>query len=304
MNPFFVEKIVRGGDELGNKITGNTRLTALFATPARHSVSPMIHNTAFQALGIDAVYLAFDVGTSSLERAIDSIKNLDMLGANLSMPNKILAVDYMDELSESARLIGAINTIKNDNGRLIGHNTDGIGFLKSLTDMNVNIIGQKITILGAGGAAAAIIAQAALDGVNEIAVYNRKSPSYEKAQLKLKAIAEQTGCSIILNDLADEQALAKDIEESILLLNTTSVGMKPLEKATPIQDFSVIRSDLAVYDAIYTPRKTEFLKQARLRGANTANGLGMLLYQGAEAFKIWTGQELPIKLVKPIIENI
>ncbi|GGC81126.1 shikimate dehydrogenase [Enterococcus wangshanyuanii] len=289
---------------MSNKITGKTRLAALFATPARHSVSPMIHNTAFQALGIDAVYLAFDVGTSNLERAIASIKDLDMLGVNLSMPNKILAVDYMDELSESARLIGAINTIKNDKGRLIGHNTDGIGFLKSLNDMDVTIIDQKMTILGAGGAAAAIIAQAALDGVNEIAVYNRKSSSYEKAKVKLKTIAEKTGCNISLNDLADEQALAKDIEESVLLLNTTSVGMKPLEEATPIQDFSVIRSDLAVYDAIYTPRETEFLKQARIRGAQTANGLGMLLYQGAEAFEIWTGQELPIEIVKPIIENI
>jgi shikimate dehydrogenase len=303
VNPFFVEKIVRGGDVMENKITGNTRLAALFATPIRHSVSPMIHNTAFQALGIDAVYLAFEVGPDGLEQAIASIRNLDMLGANLSMPNKILAVNHMDKLSEAARLIGAINTITNQDGFLVGHNTDGIGFMRSLHDMNVTIIGQKMTVLGAGGAAAAITAQAALDGVKEIAVYNRNSHSYEQAKAKLRYIAEQTNCRITLNDLADEKALAQDVGESRLLLNTTSVGMKPLEKATPIQDFSIIGPDLIVYDAIYTPRETAFLKQARLRGALTANGLGMLLYQGAEAFKLWTGQELPISIVKPIIEK-
>ncbi|MFD2305590.1 shikimate dehydrogenase [Enterococcus termitis] len=286
-----------------NKITGNTRLAALFATPIRHSVSPIIHNTAFQALGIDAVYLAFEVGPDGLEQAIASIRNLDMLGANLSMPNKLLAVNHMDKLSEAARLIGAINTITNQDGFLVGHNTDGIGFMRSLHDMNVTIIGHKMTVLGAGGAAAAIIAQAALDGVKEIAVYNRNSRSYEQAKAKLRYIAEQTNCRITLNDLADEKALAQDVGESRLLLNTTSVGMKPLEKATPIQDFSIIGPDLVVYDAIYTPRETAFLKQARLRGALTANGLGMLLYQGAEAFKLWTGQELPISIVKPIIEK-
>ena len=286
-----------------NQITGNTRLAALFATPAKHSISPMIHNTGFQELGIDAVYLAFDVGINELEHAIGSIKNLNMLGVNLSMPNKISAIKYMDELSESARLIGAINTIRNENGRLIGYNTDGVGFMKSLSEKKIQIIGQKMTLLGSGGAAAAIIAQAALDGVNEIAVYNRNSLSYEQAKFKLNAISEQTGCRITLNNLADQQQLAKDIEESTLLVNTTSVGMKPLEMETPIQDFSVIRPELAVYDVIYTPRETEFLKQARLRGALTVNGLGMLLYQGAKAFKIWTNQDLPIHRVKSIIEE-
>lgn len=287
-----------------NKITGYTKLAALFATPIRHSVSPMIHNTAFQTLGIDAVYLAFEVGTEGLKAAIESIRNFEMIGANLSMPNKIQAVDYMDELSEAARLIGAINTITNENGKLIGHNTDGIGFMRSLEDIPVTIVGKKITIIGAGGAGTAITVQAALDGVEEIAIYNRKDQFFPKLQEKITQIANSTGCNIKLNDLADTTQLAADVAESELLLNATGVGMKPLENQTPIQDFSIIRPDLAVCDVIYTPRETIFLKEARLRGAKTNNGLGMLLYQGAAAFEKWTGQEMPIAKIKPIIESM
>lgn len=286
-----------------NKITGQTRLAALFATPIRHSVSPMIQNTAFQSLGIDAVYLAFEVGTDGLKQAIESIKNLEMLGANLSMPNKILAIDYMDELSEAARLIGAVNTIENQDGRLIGHNTDGIGFMRSLQAIDVRIVDKKITIIGAGGAATAIIVQAALDGVKEIAVYNRRDEFYQTIQDKLAFIAANTDCLISLHELENDVELAKDVAESALLLNATGVGMKPLNGQTPIKDFSIVRPDLAVYDVIYTPRETEFLKQARLRGAKTNNGLGMLLYQGAAAFTIWTGKEMPIDQIKPVIEQ-
>ncbi|MTD38934.1 shikimate dehydrogenase [Erwinia sp. CPCC 100877] len=286
-----------------NQITGHTRLAALFATPIRHSVSPMIQNTSFQKLGVDMVYLAFEIGTEELKEAIESIKRLDMVGANLSMPNKILAVEYMDQLSEAAQLIGAVNTITNDNGKLTGHNTDGTGFMRSLKDLEVSIIGKKMTVIGAGGAATAIIVQAALDGVKEIAVYNRKDEFYENIKEKLAYISENTACIITLHDLANETELALDVSESALLLNATGVGMKPLEQQTPIQDFSMIRPDLAVCDVIYTPRETEFLKQARLRGAKTNNGLGMLLYQGAAAFELWTGQEMPIEVVKPIMEN-
>ncbi|MBP2099689.1 shikimate dehydrogenase [Enterococcus rivorum] len=287
-----------------NKITGHTRLAALFATPIRHSVSPMIHNTAFQTLGIDAVYLAFEVGNGGLRAAVESIRNLEMMGANLSMPNKIQAVDYMDELSEAARLIGAINTITNENGKLTGHNTDGIGFMRSLEDIEVTPLGKKMTILGAGGAGTAITVQAALDGVEEIAIFNRKEQFFPKLQEKIARIAKSTGCKIKLHDLADTEQLALDVAESEVLLNATGVGMKPLENQAPIQNFSIIRPNMAVCDVIYTPRETKFLKEARLRGAKTNNGLGMLLYQGAAAFEKWTGQEMPIDKIKPIIESI
>lgn len=287
-----------------NTITGHTRLVGLFATPIRHSVSPMIQNAGFEALGIDAVYLAFDLGTDRIERAIDSIKNLEMLGANLSMPNKMAALPLMDELSEAAKLVGAINTIVNKDGKLTGHITDGTGFMRSLKDMDVDVIGKKMTITGAGGAATAIIVQAALDGVKEIAVYNIKDDFFEKIQDKLTYIAENTDCKITLNDLADQEALAKDVAESVLLANATGVGMKPNTEDSTIKDFDIIRPDLAVIDIIYIPRETKLLREAKARGAKTSNGLGMLLYQGAAAFELWTGQEMPIDIVKPIIENI
>ncbi|MGM0124263.1 shikimate 5-dehydrogenase [Enterococcus sp. AZ194] len=286
-----------------NGITGHTRLVGLFATPIRHSVSPMIQNTAFQELGIDAVYLAFDLGVDRLPQAIESIKNLEMLGANLSMPNKMAAVPLMDELSTAAKLVGAINTIVNQNGKLIGHITDGTGFMRSLQDIEIDIIHQKITIIGAGGAATAIIVQAALDGVKEIAVYNRKDEFYTKVQEKLAYVEENTDCKISLHDLADKEGLEKDVAQSVLLVNATGVGMQPNTQASPIEDFSIIREDLAVYDVIYNPRETRLLKEAKIRGAKTANGLGMLLYQGAAAFELWTGQEMPIEKIKPIIEN-
>lgn len=285
------------------EITGHTRLVGLFATPIRHSVSPMIQNAGFQALGIDAVYLAFDLGTDRIERAIDSIRNLEMLGANLSMPNKIAAVPLMDDLSDAAKLVGAINTIVNQDGKLTGHITDGIGFMRSLKDIDVDIIGKKMTITGAGGAATAIIVQAALDGVKEIAVYNIKDEFFERIQATLQTIAESTGCKIVLNDLADEAALAKDVAESVLLTNATGVGMKPNTEASTIKNFDIITKDSAVVDIIYTPRETKLLKEAKARGAKTSNGLGMLLYQGAAAFELWTGQAMPIDVVKPIIEN-
>jgi len=286
---------------MDNKITGHTKLAALFATPIRHSISPMIQNTAFQEVGIDAVYLAFEVGPQQLREAIDSIRNLEMIGANLSMPNKMAALQYMDELSEAAQLVGAINTITNEKGKLTGHITDGTGFMRSLIDLQVDVIGKKITVIGAGGAATAIIAQAALDGVREVAVYNRKDNYYDQIKEKLTDMAARTGCHIHLNDLADTKDLANDVAESVLLLNATGVGMKPLEGQTPIQDFSIIRPDLFVYDVIYTPKETEFLKQARKKGAKASNGLGMLLYQGAAAFEKWTGQEMPIDKIKPIL---
>lgn len=285
------------------EITGYTRLVGLFATPIRHSVSPMIHNKAFETLGIDAVYLAFDLGEKDLSTAIASMKSLDMLGANLSMPHKMAAVPMMDELSEAAQLIGAVNTILHQDGKLIGHNTDGIGFMSSLKVKGIEVLQKKITVIGAGGAATAIIVQAALDGVKEIAVFNRKDDFFQKIQNKLAVISKKTGCNIQLYDLADQKQLAQEVAESRLLVNATGVGMSPQLAATPIEDFSIIHSDLAVYDVIYTPRETRFLKQAKERGVVTSNGLGMLLYQGAAAFELWTGQKMPIEVVQPIIEN-
>ncbi len=285
-------------------ISGHTRLVGLFATPIRHSVSPLIHNTAFQKLDIDAVYLAFEVGKMELPQAIEAIKTLGMLGANLSMPNKQLGYELVDERSKAAELIGAINTIVNHNGKLIGHITDGTGYMRSLLEKNIDIIGKKITLLGAGGAATAILTQAALDGVQEISVFNLNDNYFSSITEKLQAIQAATGCKLQLFDLADEERLKREVSTSALLANATGVGMKPLEGQCPIKDLSILREDLVVTDVIYTPRETELLRQAKKRGCQTMNGLGMLLYQGAAAFELWTGQKMPVEQVKIAINDL
>lgn len=285
-------------------ISGHTRLAALFAKPARHSISPAMHNLSFAEEKIDAIYLAFDVEPENLATSIESIRTLDLLGVNLSMPHKMAAVPLVDELSPAASLIGAVNTIVHQNGHLIGHNTDGIGFMRALAAIEVSIIGETITVIGAGGAATAIISQAALDGVKKIQVFNRKDDFYPVIEVKLQEIAQQTGCQISLQDLDDQLALANALAQSQLLVNATGVGMKPNENQSPLKDNSLLRETLAVYDVIYNPRETKLLQDAKAVGAKTANGLSMLLYQGAAAFELWTGKQMPVKKVQALIETL
>lgn len=283
---------------MAERITGKTELIGLFATPIRHSISPQMHNEAFQRLQLDYAYLAFEIGQEQLPSAIQSIKTLGMRGANLSMPNKQLACHYMDYLSPAAKLAGAINTIVNDNGVLTGHITDGTGFMSGLLQEGIQIIGKKMTLLGAGGAATAICIQAALDGVSSIAIFDRYPEKYKE---KIATIKKETNCTIQIYDLADSAKLHIEVKNSAILVNATNVGMKPLENETPIHDTSVFRKDLVVVDVIYTPRETIMLKEAREAGCQTLNGLGMLLWQGAAAFQLWTGKEMPVAEIKDLL---
>jgi len=286
------------------EVTGYTRLAGLIAKPARHSISPLMHNTAFKANNIDAVYLSFEVEKEQLPQFIKGISAFDMIGVNVSMPYKLAVIPYLDELSEAATLIGAVNTIvPQKDGRLVGHNTDGSGFMRSLVDSNVEIIGEEITVIGTGGAATAICVQAALDGVQKINVFNRQGEFFTQKQQKINEIAQKSQCTLSLTDLADGKALNKALGNSKLLINATDVGMKPNEAQTPIQDFSAFHDDLAVYDVIYNPRETKLIQIAKEKGLKTVNGLGMLLYQGAYAFELWTGKKMPLEIVKPLVAN-
>lgn len=282
-------------------ISGKTRLAGLYGLPTRHSISPAMHTQAFQALGIDGVYLAFDIGEKDLATSIQAIRTFQMIGVNVTMPYKRQVIPYLDELSEAARLSNAVNTIVREGTRLIGHNTDGIGFMRSLRDIELNPRGKEITILGSGGAATAIIVQAALDGVKKINVFNRMKPSFEELRGNLNKIAQQTDCSIELYHLADEKRLTQSLAASCLLINATNLGMKnddPLPLSTDL-----LPEHLAVVDLIYNPPTTKLLACAQEKGLKTANGLGMLLYQGAAAFELWTGQSMPLKVVRPLFER-
>ncbi|EOT43461.1 shikimate dehydrogenase [Enterococcus dispar] len=286
------------------EVTGYTRLAGLIAKPARHSISPLMHNTAFKANNIDAVYLSFEVEKEQLPQFIKGISAFGMIGVNVSMPYKLAVIPYLDELSEAATLIGAVNTIvPQKDGRLVGHNTDGSGFMRSLVDSNVEIIGEEITVIGTGGAATAICVQAALDGVQKINVFNRQGEFFTQKQQKINEIAQKSQCTLSLTDLADGKALNKALGNSKLLVNATDVGMKPNEAQTPIQDFSAFHDDLAVYDVIYNPRETKLIQIAKEKGLKTVNGLGMLLYQGTYAFELWTGKKMPLEIVKPLVAN-
>lgn len=199
------------------EISGQTRLVGFYANPARHSLSPKMHNLSFSKLGIDAVYLAFEVTKEALPTQIQAIRNMQMLGVNLSMPHKVAALDYVDELSPAAKIIGAINTIVNHEGKLIGHNTDGIGFMTSLAENQIDIIGQTMTVIGAGGAATAMITQAALDGVKQIYVLNRPSAHFKTYQEKMQAIMQATNCPIELISLEDQVLVYQAVNKLSLI---------------------------------------------------------------------------------------
>lgn len=274
-------------------------MTGLLGSPVAHSVSPAMHNEAFRLLDLDYVYLAFDVGTDSLKDAVKGLKTLGARGFNLTMPDKIAILDLVDELTPAARLAGACNTVINDNGHLIGHTTDGIGYMRSVADAGHDIIGKKMTLLGAGGAATAICTQAALDGVKEIDIFRRNRPeAFAQTVAFADRTAKDTGCKIHVYDFADETQMKKSLAESTILTNATNVGMAPDTDAIPIPDVHFLHPELIVSDIIYNPRQTQLMKAAASIGCPVFNGMYMLLYQGAAAFECWTGQEMPVAEIK------
>lgn len=286
---------------MAERITGHTQLIGLIATPIRHSLSPTMHNEAFAKLGLDYVYLAFEVGNQELKDVVQGFRAMNLRGWNVSMPNKTMILKYLDNLSPAAELTGAVNTVVNDNGILTGHITDGTGYMRALKEAGHDIIGKKMTLCGAGGAATAICIQAALDGVKEISIFNRKDDFYANAEKTVKEINNRTNCKATLFDIEDQEQLRKEMAESAIFTNATGVGMKPFEGESLITDPSMLRPDLIVSDVVYKPSKTKLLQMAEECGCKTINGLGMMLYQGAEAFKIWTGEEMPVDYIKQIL---
>ena len=186
------------------EITGKTRLTGLIGSPVAHSISPQMHNEAFRLLGLDYVYLAFDLGHSSLRQAVEGLREIGCRGFNVTMPYKVPILEFMDELTPAARIAGACNTVIIKDGRMTGHTTDGVGFMQSVTDAGHNIFRKKMTILGAGGAATAIITQAALDGVRRIDIFRRSRPeAFSATEAFARKVQQETGCPVRVFDIAD-----------------------------------------------------------------------------------------------------
>lgn len=286
-----------------NNITGHTRLICLLGDPVSHSISPAMHNLSFTALGLDYVYLAFQTNAEQFDQTADTLKQIGAKGFNCTMPCKRIAYERCDTLSPAAKLMQSVNTVVIEDRKLMGHNTDGVGYMRSVIDAGHDIIGKQMTLLGSGGASSAILTQAALDGVSKINVFARKGNSWNVIEQQISQIQRETSCKITLNELADETALRTSLSESAILVNASSVGMAPHTDACLIPDPSYFHPELVVSDVIYNPRKTQLVSMAESAGLATFNGMYMLLYQGAQSFKIWTGQEMPVELVKKELFN-
>ena len=264
---------------MSKHITGHTGLLCLLGSPVAHSVSPEMHNEACDQLGLDYSYLAFDVPEDKMPQAVEGLRTMGARGWNITMPGKNIMCKLADKVSPASEISGACNTIVNDNGVLTAYTTDGVGFMRAVAENGVDIIGKKMTLLGAGGAATAILVQAALDGV--------------AAKLN-----ERTSCKVTLHDFSDPEVLRASIADSAILVNGTSVGMAPKTENTIITDTTMFHKDLFVFDVIYNPQETRLLREAKEAGCKTGNGMYMLLYQGAASFKLWTGEDMPVEIIK------
>ncbi len=286
-------------------ITGHTGLACLIGKPVSHSVSPEMHNTAFEELGLDYRYLVFEVDEGSLPAAVEGLRALGVLGFNVTMPLKNLMTGYCDELSDASKITGAVNTVVIDNGRFIGYTTDGIGYMESVKDAGYDITGKKMTLLGAGGAATSILVQAALDKVAAISVFARPtSRYYGRASDIVNTLKASTGCDINLFDFNDKEKMREEIADSAILTNATSIGMADQADACPVPDSSYLKDGLIVSDLIYETPKTKLLAMAEEAGLPYFNGKYMTLFQGAESFRLWTGMDMPVDIVKAKVFDV
>ena len=283
-------------------ITGSTGLLGLIGSPVSHSGSPAMYNYSFRELGLDYAYLAFDVPIEEVKHAIQAIKTFHMRGCNVTMPCKTEVVQYMDELSPAAEIIGAVNTIVNEDGKLVGHITDGTGFVDNLKDHGTQVKGKKITIAGGGGAATAVQVQCALDGAGAISIFNRKDAFWGRTlETADKIKAACPACKVAVYDIEDAEKMKEEMAESDIFVNATIVGMKPMENETVVKDSSAFHKDLVVCDVVYNPIETRLLREAKEKGCKCIGGQGMLLWQGVAAFKLYTGMDMPVEGVKKIL---
>lgn len=244
-------------------ISGKTKLLCLIGSPVAHSMSPAMHNFSCELLGLDYAYMAFDIKEKQVQEFLDSARLLDIRGFNVTMPCKMEVARLVDELSPAAKIMKATNVVVNENGKFVGYNTDGVGFVKNLLDHGVSVKDKVITLMGGGGAGTAIFVQLALDGAKEIRVFNRKGANFDKLVKMAEEIKEYApDCRIEICDISDEESLYKSIGESDILVNATNVGMKPHEDESLIHDSSVYHENLVVAEIIYNPIETKMMKDA------------------------------------------
>jgi len=281
------------------KISGKTKIVGIFGYPVTHSLSPLFQNAAFKALGLNFVYLPFLVKPEDLKIAVKSIKSLNMVGVNVTIPHKKKVLAYLDELSPEARMMEAVNTIYYRDDKLAGYNTDGKGFISSLTgEGGFNPQRKRALVLGAGGAAWAVSFALIEAGVKKLSITNRTK---RKAEVLLEYLKEffRDKCEIMLVDF-DKVNSSTVMNNIDLLINATSVGMHPEDPL--LVNPELLTPHTFVYDVIYN-RKTKLLKAAEEKGLPCLGGLGMLIYQGAYSFEIWTHKKAPLKKMKDALKE-
>ncbi|HTN43286.1 MAG TPA: shikimate dehydrogenase [Nitrospiria bacterium] len=280
-------------------MNGRTRWLGIIGYPIRHSLSPLMHNAAIEALGLDYCYIPLTVEPRHLRSAVNALQRLGFRGFNVTIPHKERIMAIIDRLTPEAELIGAVNTVEIQRERLIGHNTDGRGFLRALMEeSHRSVAGQRVLLLGAGGAARAVAFQLAHEGVKKLLIANR---SLERAHGLARHLRRSSiGCSVsVLHWMG--KALNKSVQESDIIINATSLGMSPSDP--PLLSSAVFKTHHVVYDLIYKPPRTALLKQAEAAGATAISGLGMLVYQGALSFEIWTGRRPPVDVMREALRQ-
>ena len=276
-------------------IKGSTNIVGLIGHPVEHSFSPPMHNAAFAELGLDYAYVAFDVNPDDLKSAVDGAKSLNIKGFNVTIPHKIEVMQYLDELDEVARLIGAVNTI--DFKNLKGYNTDGIGAVRAIEEVT-SIKDKNVVVAGAGGASRAISFYLAKFGAGSMTILNRNAN-------KAKNLAGDVLKSDLIGDVGADSISEIDsyLKDADILVDTTPLGMDPHVNDEPIAKSDAMHDGLVVFDAVYNPNETVLLKEAIKAGAKPVYGIRMLLYQGAESFKIWTGRDAPIDVMQDALNK-
>ena len=277
------------------KIKGSTNIVGLIGHPVEHSFSPPMHNAAFDALGMDYAYVAFDVNPAELQKAIEGARSLNIKGFNVTIPHKIDVMKYLDEIDDVARLIGAVNTI--DFKNLKGYNTDGIGAVRAIEEV-ISIKNKNVVIAGAGGASRAISFYIAKYGADSLTILNR---NVDKAQ----SLAGDVSNSGLIGDVKSDSIneINAYLADADILVDTTPLGMHPHINDQPIATAENMHDELVVFDAVYNPNETVLLKQAIEAGAKPVYGIKMLLYQGAESFKIWTGADAPVDIMEKALKD-
>jgi len=291
--------------QMTNKFNHDTKIIGVMGHPIKHSYSPLMHNLSFELAGLDYIYLPFDVPTTGLNDALKGMTALGIKGFNITIPHKEKISQYLTEVSEEANIIGAVNTVVNDNGILHGYNTDVDGIIATLSDYKDRITDSEVSIIGAGGAARSVIYTLIRNfKVRKINIVNR---TYEKAE----SLKEYFSTKMLFDKIKTFELIPPDVtkvfKNSKLIINTSSIGMFPNEDDAPTMIAGSFNSKQIVFDVVYNPVKTKFLALAEEQGATVLDGLTMFVEQGARSYELWTGEKMPVEKIystlKTYLEN-